>query len=209
MSAGGTLFIVAAPSGAGKTVVIKRLLAEVPDLQFSVSWTTRAPRAGEVDGAAYHFVDETTFRAKVARGEFLEWASVHGRLYGTERAETFRALEAGRDLLLDIDVQGAAQVRAAGLACASVFLLPPDRETLLARLSGRRTDSAAAIEERMRDAADEVRRFKEFDYLVINEDLGQAVTEVVAIVRAERARRARREARAQRIAASFPAGEGR
>lgn len=141
----GGLFVISAPSGAGKSTLVARLTAALPELRFSVSWTTRPPRPGERDGVEYHFVDEAAFRAKIPRGEFLEWAEVHGRLYGTGRAETLAVLNDGLDILLDIDVQGAAQVRLSGLEAESIFVLPPSYAALRERLAGRGTEDPQAL----------------------------------------------------------------
>lgn len=200
----GTLFVVSAPSGAGKSTLVARLLEAEPGLRFSVSWTTRAPRPGEQDGVHYHFRDEAAFRAKIAAGDLLEWAEVHGRLYGTGRAETLALLEAGIDVILDIDVQGAAQVRRSGLPAEFVFILPPDYATLERRLTSRATESDETLRRRLRNASLEVARHDEFDYVVINDDLARAADELIAIVRAARARGPRRADRVRRIVATFP-----
>ncbi len=201
----GSLFVISAPSGAGKSTLVARLVQAVPGLRFSVSYTTRPPRPGEVDGVHYRFVDEAAFRAKVPRGEFLEWAEVHGRLYGTGRAETVAALNDGLDLLLDIDVQGAALIRVSGLEAESIFILPPGVEQLEQRLSLRGTEDRATLERRLANACAEVARWQEFDYVVVNDDLDEATADLCAIVRAARARSARRAARAAAIAAGFEA----
>jgi guanylate kinase len=206
MTAAGRLFVVSAPSGAGKSTLVRRLLATLPRLRFSVSWTTRAPRAGEEHGVAYWFTDAETFRAKAARGEFLEWAEVHGRLYGTARHETEERLAAGDDLILDIDVQGAEQVRASGLPAVSVFILPPSRAELELRLQLRATEGRESLAERMATAAAEVARYGEFEYLVVNDDLDRAAEDLASIVRAARCARGRQEAAARQIAAMFAAG---
>ena len=206
MSDGGALFVVSAPSGAGKSTLIGRLMAAVTGVEFSVSWTTRPARPGERDGVDYHFTDEATFRARIAAGEFLEWAEVHGRLYGTARAEALAALAAGKDLVLDIDVQGAAQVRRSGNAAEFIFVMPPSFETLAARLRGRGTEPPDALERRLSEAAREIQRYREFDHIVINDDLETAAADLIAIVRAARTRRGRLEARARAIADGFPGG---
>lgn len=209
MNAPGRLFVLAAPSGTGKSTLVGRLLESVEDLTFSVSWTTRSPRPGERDGREYRFTDRATFMRMAAEGAFLEWAEVHGELYGTARADVERALAAGRDVLLDIDVQGAAQLRERGEPARFVFLLPPDRATLERRLRGRHTEDEEQVARRLRNAAAEVRQFAAFDYVVINDDLERAAAELAAIVRADRARLDRRRALAERIVAGFPRpGEG-
>ncbi len=199
----GTLFVICAPSGAGKSTLVARLLEAVPGLVFSVSWTTRPPRPGEVDGRAYRFTDEPGFRARIAAGEFLEWAEVHGRLYGTARSDVDQALAAGRDLLLDIDVQGAEQVRRSRLPSVSIFILPPDRATLEARLRGRATENEAALARRLGNAAREIARWPEFDYLVVNDELERAAAELTAIVVAARRARSSMAERAAAIARTF------
>lgn len=208
MNPTGTLIVVAAPSGAGKSTLVRQLLQRVPGIDFSVSFTTRAPRPAEQDGVAYHFVDEARFRARIAAGGFLEWAEVHGQLYGTGRAETEASLEAGRDVLLDIDVQGAAQIRGSGLPLLAVFVLPPDMQTLRRRLEARRTDTQEAIERRLRRAREEVGEYHRFDYLIVNDELATATEELIAIVRAARCRTARREPQAGAILQQFGAGRG-
>lgn len=205
----GTMFVITGPSGAGKSTLIARLMQALPSLAFSVSWTTRPRRDAEREGVAYHFTDDATFRAKVSRGEFLEWAEVHGRLYGTGRAETMAALGAGTDLVLDIDVQGASRVRRSRLAAEYIFILPPSFEALAARLRGRGADAPEAIARRLRDAAREAPLYEEFDFLVINDELDEAAADLVAIVRAARARRPRRAALARAIVATFPPPEER
>ncbi len=199
----GTLFVVSAPSGAGKGTLIGRLLEELSGIVFSVSWTTRAPRPGERDGIDYHFCDEETFRAKARRGEFLEWAEVHGHLYGTERAQVVRRLAEGTDVLLDIDVQGAAQVRRSGFPATFVFVLPPSPEVLAERLRGRGTESEESLALRLADAREEIVHWREFDWLVLNDDLEEAAREFVAVFRAVRAGRERRAPLAERIEAAF------
>lgn len=196
----GILFVIAAPSGTGKSTLARRLLESTPGLRFSISFTTRAPRSGERDGDAYHFVDEAAFRARAAAGGFLEWAEVHGRLYGTGAEATREALEAGADLLLDIDVQGARQVRErVGPGSVSVMILPPDRATLERRLAGRGTEDRDSLARRLTAAAGEAAQFGDFDYLVVNEDLDGALSELRAIVAAERCRTARRRERGRAI----------
>lgn len=204
----GRLFVVTAPSGAGKSTLVARLLAALPDLEFSVSWTTRPPRPGEVDGVAYRFTSPDGFQRNIDAHGFLEWAKVHGHLYGTARRETLQILTAGRDLVLDIDVQGAAQVRACSLAAEFIFILPPSRDVLAARLESRGTEEAAALARRLANAAAEVRRWNEFDYLIVNDDLGRAAEDLIAVVRAARVRRERQAPRAARVAATFPDEEG-
>lgn len=185
------LIIIAAPSGGGKSTVLRRVFAEVPDLQFSISHTTRAPRAGEQNGREYFFVDEKAFRALIEEGAFLEWAEVHGRLYGTARAELDRARQAGKDLVLDIDVQGAAQILKAHPESLSIFLRPPSLEVLKERLRGRGSESAESLATRLANAEGELNRASEFRHVVVNDRLDDAVDAVKRIiVDARRARSA-------------------
>jgi guanylate kinase len=202
------LFVLSAPSGTGKSSLLARVLAEVPGLRFSVSHATRAPRPGERDGVEYHFVDRARFEALVAAGAFLEWAVVHGDLKGTSRAEVERARAEGVDLVLDLDVQGAAQVRACCPGAVSLFLLPPSAREMERRLRGRALDAPAAIERRLSDARREVRAWEQFDYVVVNRDLAEAATAVAAVVRATRQRRESMSSAARAIAATFEDGQG-
>ena len=187
----GVLYIISAPSGAGKTSIFRELLASRPELRESISYTTRAPRGNERDGVEYHFVSHEQFGEMVQAGEFAEWAEVHGNRYGTAKATLQQAREAGDDLLLDIDVQGAAQLRASGVDGVTIFVLPPGMAELRRRLAGRNTDSPEVIEQRMANAADEIREAERFDYIVVNDDLSQAVATVQAILLAEKVRRNR------------------
>ncbi len=187
----GVCLVLAAPSGAGKTTLSRRLLAEEQGLALSVSVTTRAPRAGEREGEHYFFRDQAAFDAMVAQGALLEWAQVFGRSYGTPRAPVAAALAAGRDLLFDIDWQGHRQLRA-GLAgdVVGVFILPPSVEALAERLSGR-GDDPAEIARRMREARTEMSHCREFDHVVVNDDLARATSELRAILAAARLATAR------------------
>lgn len=203
----GQLFVVTAPSGAGKSTLIEILFDRLDRLAFSVSWTTRDPRPGEQEGREYHFTDAATFRRKVAAGDFLEWAIVHDHYYGTARTQVGAQLDEGLDVILDIDVQGAEQVRRTAAECTTIFIMPPDYETLRQRLLARGTDSKEATSRRLRNAGREVRRFEEFDYIVINDDLPQAAEELIAVFQAARVSRARRTDEARRIVESFPSEE--
>jgi len=200
----GILFVIAAPSGAGKSTVARGVLDSVPDLEFSVSYTIRAPRDGEQDGQHYHFVDRERFERMRQAGAFLESATVHGNLYGTELEATRRALAQGRDLLLDIDLQGARQVRRGPIDAVSIMILPPDFATLRSRLFDRGSEDEAERGRRLAGSRGEVEGFAEFSYLVVNQDLDTAVAQVRAIVIAERRRTARCAGEARRILATFP-----
>ncbi len=191
----GTLFIVTAPSGAGKTTLVSGLLKRDPQVSLSVSYTTRAPRSGEVHGTHYHFVDVPTFRALRDQGEFLEWAEVHNNYYGTSRRWLEEQVASGRDILLEIDWQGAQQVRKAFPKAVGVFILPPSVDELERRLRGRGTDSEDVIARRVLGARGEMRHVGEFDYVIINEDLSAALEDLVAVVRAARLRYANQTAR--------------
>ena len=179
----GTLFIVSAPSGAGKTSLVRALLDATASLQVSVSHTTRAPRAGEIDGRDYHFVSPAGFERMVEAGEFLESAEVFGNYYGTSQAEVEKRLDAGGDVLLEIDWQGAAQVRRRLPDAVSVFVLPPSRSALRDRLTGRGQDSPEVIRQRLSAAVGEMAHYAEADYLVINDDFAAALDDLRAIVR--------------------------
>ncbi len=191
----GVLFVVSAPSGAGKTSLLKALVPTEPRLCVSVSHTTRAPRPGEQEGTHYHFVDRAQFDAMVAAGEFLEHARVFDNQYGTSERSVRNMLEADRDVVLEIDWQGARQVRARFPDTVSVFIVPPSVEALHRRLSGRGQDSAEIIDRRMRDARSELSHFGEYDYLVVNDVFDQALVDLRAIVAAERLRLSRQQRR--------------
>ena len=177
----GRLFVVAAPSGAGKTSLVRELLRRVPRLQLSVSHTTRARRPTEAEGREYYFVTVAEFQKMVSEGRFLEHARVFENYYGTAREPVERTLAQGRDVVLEIDWQGARQVRAALPSCLSIFVLPPSREALEQRLRGRATDAAEVIARRLRDAVSDMSHWNEFDYVVVNDDFGHAVADLVRI----------------------------
>jgi guanylate kinase len=200
-----TVFIVSAPSGSGKTTLVSRLLASLPSLMFSVSYTTRKPRGDEVDGRSYRFVSRPDFEAMIARGEFLEWAEVFGNYYGTHRGILEEAQAQGKDLVLDIDVQGARQLRSGIPEAVSVFILAPSRQILEHRLRARGEDREDVIERRLRDAAEEIRNYSRYDYVLINRDLDDSATTLNAIVRAERVRRIRIEEQIRPILDTFQA----
>jgi guanylate kinase len=186
----GTLFIISAPSGAGKSSLVNALLERDPGIALSISHTTRAPRPGDVDGVQYHFVDRATFGAMVARGDFLEHAQVFGNAYGTSRAAVEPILAAGRDVLLEIDWQGAAKVRHVMPSAVSIFVLPPSRAELTRRLRARATDDDATIEKRLAASREEIAHAPEFDCIVVNDRFDQTLVALQAIVRAARGRRA-------------------
>jgi guanylate kinase len=200
-----TVFIISAPSGSGKTTLVSRLLASLPGLMFSVSYTTRQPRGDEVDGRSYRFVSRPDFEAMIARGEFLEWAEVFGNYYGTHRGILEEAQAQGKDLVLDIDVQGARQLRSRIPEAVSVFILAPSRQILEQRLRARGEDREDVIERRLRDAAEEIRDYSRYDYVLINRDLDDSDATLSAIVRAERARRTRIEEQIRPILDTFRA----
>ena len=184
----GTLFIVSAPSGAGKTSLVRALLAADPGVQLSISHTTRAMRPGEVDGRDYHFVAKDTFDAMRARGDFLESAEVHGNFYGTSRGWITERMAAGDDILLEIDWQGALQVRRIMSEAVGIFVLPPSLDALAERLANRATDSPDVIARRMSAARAEIGHVGEFDYVIINTEFEDAARDLIAIVRARRLR---------------------
>jgi guanylate kinase len=182
----GVLYIVSAPSGAGKTSLVKALLKTDPAIRLSVSYTTRAPRPGETDGRDYHFVSRGQFESMLAEGEFLEHAEVYGNFYGTSKGGIARDLNAGQDILLEIDWQGAEQVRQHFSESASIFILPPSFGALRTRLSGRGQDSQEVIERRLAAAAQDVAHAGAFDYIIVNDDFDHALQDLVAITRSIR-----------------------
>ena len=184
----GRLFVITAPSGAGKTSLIEALLHDDPSLKISTSYTTRPPRPGEKNGADYHFVDEPTFLAMRSRGEFLESAEVHGYRYGTAKKVIEQALKQGDDLILEIDWQGAAQVRSLSPDCVGIFIVPPSLEELERRMRARGQDSDAVIRRRLENAREELKHRDEFKYAIINKDFETARRELASIIERERAR---------------------
>ncbi|OLB62993.1 MAG: guanylate kinase [Acidobacteria bacterium 13_2_20CM_2_66_4] len=199
----GLLFIVSAPSGAGKTTLVERLVEQSPHLKMSRSYTSRAAREGETDGVDYNFVSRPHFEAMIAAGQFLEWADVFGNLYGTCAADTGTLLDAGQDVVLVIDVQGARKVRQRGIETTAIFVMPPSFDVLEQRLRGRSKDSEADIQRRLRVARDEVASFVEYDYVVVNDELTAAVDRLRGIVIAERARLNRMRGEAAGIVRTF------
>jgi len=198
-----TIFIVSAPSGSGKSTLVRHLLANVPGLTFSVSYSTRAPRGNEVEGESYHFVSRAEFEKMAGLDEFLEHAEVFGNYYGTHRRALEQAQEQGKDLVLDIDVQGARQLKSKIPEAVTIFILAPSREILEQRLRTRSEDSDAVIRRRLRDAANEIRNYSAYDYVLVNNELAQSDEALAAIVRAERVRRRRMEEQIRPILDTF------
>lgn len=188
MKTSGSLFIVTAPSGAGKTSLVRALLAADGLVALSVSYTTRAPRPGETDGVHYHFVSEARFLEMLEAGDFLESAHVHGARYGTSQTQVEEVLQSGRDLVLEIDWQGAAQVRRLYQGAIGIFILPPSPQALAERLHGRGQDPAEVIARRLAAAREEISHVGEFDYVIINDRFDDALQDLLAIVRAQRLR---------------------
>lgn len=199
----GNLIVVSAPSGAGKSSLAERALKRISGLRFSVSYTTRGPRGAEKDGVDYHFVSDDEFRAMEDRGEFLESAEVHGYMYGTHRASVDELLAQGLDVILDIDVQGAAQVTNRVTEAITVFILPPSREILEARLRSRNLNEPNDLERRLRNAAVEVRLYETFDYVIVNDDMDRALASLEGIITAERCRLSRQRSYVESILNTF------
>jgi guanylate kinase len=202
----GRLIVVSAPSGAGKSSLVERVLSRIDHLRASVSCTTRQARGAEKDGLDYNFVSKEQFAEMRDRGEFLEWAEVHGHLYGTPRQPVREALEAGEDMILDIDVKGADQIRRQMPAAITIFVLPPTRGVLESRLASRNLNTPNEMERRMRNAENEVRNFERFEYIIVNDDLERASAALEAIIVADRHRAARQRETASRIVATFGGG---
>ena len=199
----GMLIVVSSPSGGGKGTLIDRVLKTVPDVSYSVSYTTRVPRSGEQHGREYFFVSADAFEEMIRQGEFLEWANVYGCLYGTSRAQVERERAAGRDIILEIDVQGAASIRALVDDAVTVFILPPSFELLRNRLVARGTDSPADLERRLRGAPSEVQQYKHFSYVILNDDINRASAQLASVIYAERARLERQEPRLKETLTDF------
>ena len=197
------MVIISAPSGSGKSTLVRRLIASLPDLAFSVSYTTRPRRTGEKEGRDYFFVTRKRFERMIAAGDFIEWAEVFGHLYGTSKAQIEKALKAGRDVLLDIDVQGHQQVKQRLPEALSVFVMPPSFQELKRRLTHRHSDAPQVIERRLATARQEIAHWPEYDYLVVNDRLGPATQALRAIVRAGRFRRQNQAEHAQEICKTF------
>ena len=187
----GLLFVISAPSGAGKTTLCREVMRRVPDLRLSVSYTTRQPRTGEVEGRDYWFVTESVFQRMIQEGAFVEWARVHGHLYGTAREDLQHLMAAGTDVLLDIDTQGARQIRQSVPGGVFIFVLPPSWDVLQKRLRGRNADQEEEIQRRLARAREEIAEYRQYDYVIINEDLEDAVRDLESILFAERCRRER------------------
>lgn len=199
----GILFVVSSPSGGGKGTLIQRVLSRLSGVSYSVSHTTRKPRSGEVEGREYFFLSPDDFEQMIARDEFLEWAEVHGKLYGTSRSQVAHALSQGRDIILEVDVQGAASVRSLIPASVSIFILPPSFEVLRQRLTARGTDTAEELELRLRNAPVELKDYGSFDYVIINDDAERAAGQLASIIEAERARLVRQKPYVQRVVEAF------
>ena len=199
----GMLIVVSSPSGGGKGTLIDRVLKTVPGVSYSISYTTRAPRPGEQNGREYFFVSAAEFEAMLGRGELLEWANVYGYLYGTSRAQVEQERAAGHDIILEIDVQGAASIRQLVADEVTVFILPPSFELLRKRLVARGTDSPADLERRLRGAPAEVEQYKDFQYVILNDDINRASAQLASVIYAERARLKRQEDRLKSALSDF------
>jgi guanylate kinase len=199
----GMLFVVSSPSGGGKGTIIRHVLEVVENLSYSVSYTTRAPRPGEVNGREYFFVSRDIFEEMSATGEFLEWACVHGNLYGTAKRQIAEETAAGLDIILEVDVQGAASVRQLLMDSVSIFILPPSPEVLRQRLLARGTDTPEELEVRLRNAPEELKQYSSFDYVIINDEIQKAVHQLASIIYAERARCMRQEGLVREVIKEF------
>lgn len=199
----GTLFVVSSPSGGGKGTIIEHVLEKVENLSYSVSYTTRAPRSKEVAGREYFFVSRDTFEEMIAAGEFLEWACVHGNFYGTAKNQILEQTAVGADIILELDVQGAAKVRQLLMDSVSVFILPPSYEVLKQRLIARGTDSPQELQVRLRRAPEELREYSNFDYVIINDEVDKAARQLASIIYAERARCMRQEGLVREVISEF------
>jgi guanylate kinase len=203
MARTGILFIVSGPSGAGKSALAAKVLRTVPGLRFSISYTTRGPRGQEKDGVEYHFVCRQEFSELIDAGELLEWAEVYGNLYGTSKRCIDDILATGDDVLLDVDVQGARNIRQKRPESVSIFILPPSYQTLRTRLESRKLDKDYVIENRLRIACSEIKSYVDYDYLIINGDLAQSIEELISIIQAARCRQGARADAARSIIATF------
>jgi guanylate kinase len=201
-----TVFIISAPSGSGKSTLVNKLMHCLPDLRFSVSYTTRPPRGNERNGQDYYFITREDFQSRIDNDEFLEWADVFGNYYGTHQSELDRAAAEGKDLVLDIDVQGARQLKKKIRSAVSIFILAPSREILEQRLRARSQDSEPVIKRRLRGAAREIRKYRQYDYVLVNREVEASVDTLVAIVKATRSRRDRMEKEIRPILVTFENG---
>jgi guanylate kinase len=199
----GNLFIISSPSGGGKGTLIRRVLEIVPKIGYSVSFTTRTPREGEIAGKHYNFISPAEFEKLIAEDEFLEYARVHGNYYGTSRSQVERETAAGIDIILEIDVQGADLVKNAAPDAVSVFIMPPSFEVLKTRLERRATEGMADLQLRLGNARGEVERYSDFDYVIINDEVEQAVKELGAIILAERVKRNKQEENIKEVLKTF------
>jgi guanylate kinase len=198
-----TVFIVSAPSGSGKSTLVRALLERETNLLFSVSYTTREPRGSERPGQDYHYISRESFEQRIRNGEFLEWADVFGNYYGTHRSVLERGVAENRDVLLDIDVQGARQLKESIPDAVSIFVLAPSRGVLEERLRKRSEDSEAVIQKRLKKAVEEIRSYERYDYVLVNDELDRSTETLVSILKAERVRRVRVEPVVRSILASF------
>ncbi len=199
----GNLIIISSPSGGGKGTLIKEILKIVPNIGYSVSFTTRAMRIGETHGKSYFFVSRAEFERLIEQGEFLEYAKVHDNLYGTSLSQVKTEIEAGHDVILEIDVQGAANIRAKIPEAVSIFILPPSFEILRQRLIARATEQESHLALRLKNSFDEVQKFSEFEYVVINDDVARATADLQTIILAERLKRDRQSPSIKAILDSF------
>jgi guanylate kinase len=202
-SRAGNIIVISAPSGTGKSTVAKRVVASISGLRFSISHTTRLPRTGEQNGREYFFISAARFKRMVAAGDFLEWANVHGNLYGTSWKELRQTLAGGGDVVLDIDVQGHSQVRRRLPEALSIFLLPPSFRELARRLRRRHSDAVEVINSRLAAARDEINRWREYDYLIVNDRISSAVQAVKTVVLAARLRRQNQQGLVEAIRKTF------
>lgn len=199
----GNLFIISSPSGGGKGTLIREVLRAVPQVGYSVSFTTRQPRDGETDGCEYFFVSPQEFEMMRERGEFLEWAQVHGNFYGTGRAQVEQELQNGRDVILEIDVQGAARIKQLMPSAIGVFIMPPSFQVLSERLEKRGSESGTNLAIRLLNARGEVERYREFDFVIVNDEIARAASQLAAVFLANRARRELMETTARKVLQTF------
>ena len=195
----GDIFVISAPSGTGKTTLVRLLLSRFPTLSFSISYTTRLPRPGEVNGQHYFFVSEKEFKRSIARGEMLEWAKVYGHYYGTPLHFVKEKIAAGKDVILDIDIQGAQEVKKKIPEAILIFIIPPSWEELQRRITNRSTDSLEVIKKRLKAARKEIKVARDFDYIVINDILENALQELTSIIQATKARTNKRWSEIERL----------